>query len=250
MPPARALAMLLLLAPAGVGCAVLRTAHLVCIREPELFCEPKDDRASLATYRALADEAWATHSAECPDECLPGDYAWGFREGFAQYVYAGGTGEPPATPPRPYWQLDLRSPEGAAAVRSWFEGYRLGARIAREGGYRKTATLTLSASLADCDACGCPDRAAADRPVTDSATTFQPRHTRPAPELIVPLEPVFDAETIELPQPIPEANGRSGRLPLPRAVPTEATPPDFEARAISATGETAGPQNAIFQIVR
>ena len=63
-------------------------------------------------------------------------------------------------PPRhgAYWQVDLRSPEGQVTVKSWFAGYRHGARVARENGYRDTATITVSASVRDCTPCGCPDR--------------------------------------------------------------------------------------------
>lgn len=140
-----------------VGCSVFDDALLVSFCEPKLFNDYTDEQASSATYRALADQVWSQLDGGCPEGCLEGDYAWGFREGFASYVYAGGNGQPPAVPPRPYWQLDLRSPEGAVAVQSWFDGYRHGARAAREGGYRRAATLKLSGSLRDCDACGCPD---------------------------------------------------------------------------------------------
>lgn len=253
MPPARALALLLLLAPAGLGCSVHRYSHLICIQEPKLYCEPKDDRASLATYRSLADEAWATHGAVCPESCLAGDYAWGFREGFAQYVYAGGTGEPPAVPPRPYWQLDLRSAEGATAVRSWFEGYRHGARIAQEGGYRKAATLTVSASLADCDACGCPDRGESSCPATGGERlphAFGPELSPSSPELLVPPELVPDAPSALPPTAVESDSDETLRLPPPREDPGVISPPEFEARMTSAVGKSSAAQTAIFQIVR
>jgi hypothetical protein len=139
------------------GCSVWSYAWRVNVTDQKLFCEDKDDELSMATYRSWADQAWAETGACCPDNCTQADYAWGFREGFAEFVYAGGDGEPPGMPPRPYWQADLRSREGAAAASSWFEGYRHGARVAKEGGYRDATTLKLSGSLRDCDACGCPD---------------------------------------------------------------------------------------------
>lgn len=259
MPPSRALALLLLLAPAGLGCSVHRYSRLLCIQEPKLYCEPGDDRASLATYRSLADQAWATHGAACPEDCLAGDYAWGFREGFAQYVYAGGTGEPPAVPPRPYWQLDLRSPEGASAVRSWFEGYRHGSRIAREGGYRKAATITVSASLEDCDACGCPDRGERSCPATRAEQlppTIGPELAPSSPELVVPPQ-LVPVAPLALPPAPAETNSPNEisrepvpPLPVPVEISDLGSTSQFEARTISVEGGTSTAQTAIFQIVR
>lgn len=244
----RTLALLAAAVPILSGCTVLRVAHLVCIQEQELFCDKRDEKASLAAYRSLADEAWATHGDNCPEGCFAGDYAWGFREGFAQYVYAGGTGEPPAVPPRPYWQLDLRTPEGATSVQSWFEGYRFGARLAREGGYRKTATLTVSASLADCDACGCPDLSSTDcnrgcEPSLPSASNL------PEPELIVPpsLAPATPAliESEALPAEVEETR----RLPAPEPQQQPVQPPALEGNTVSGE-ESRAIRPAIFQIVR
>lgn len=141
------------------GCTVWQTAYEVCVRQPKMYCEKRDKKVSMATYRALADQVWAESGFVCPDDLHGTDFAWGFREGFAEYVYAGGTGEPPATPPRVYWQADYRTEFGAVAVKSWFEGYRRGVEAARLGGYRDAVTLRLSASLLDCDECGCPERA-------------------------------------------------------------------------------------------
>ena len=75
------------------GCTVCEYAKLVSVEEPKLFNRKCDRKATLATYRALADEAWAIAGACCPEGFIQGDYAWGFREGFAEYVYAGGNGE-------------------------------------------------------------------------------------------------------------------------------------------------------------
>jgi len=221
---------LLALAAFTPGCSVLRYARLVCIEEPKLYCEPKDDRASLATYRSWADQAWAETGACCPEGCLEGDFAWGFREGFAQYVYAGGDGQPPAAPPRPYWQLDLRTPEGAAAVESWFAGYREGARVARDGGFRRTATLQISASLRDCDACGCPD----DDACPGGCEVGGVGPTLPVPEVVpTPAEPTAPEELM-IPPAAPEAEPEIVPEPEPpRPLPTlEAAWPTTPPRGV------------------
>ncbi|QDV77615.1 hypothetical protein [Botrimarina mediterranea] len=175
------------------GCSVWSYAWRVNVSERKLFCLEEDNEVSLATYRTWADQAWAEAGACCPEDCLAADYAWGFREGFAEYVYAGGNGEPPAMPPRPYWQADLRSREGAAAASSWFAGYRHGARVARDGGYRAATTLKLSGSLRDCDACGCQDNelcgVQATEPADESGPVLDAPSVIPPPaEIVIPFE--------------------------------------------------------------
>lgn len=75
------------------------------------------------------------------DAAASPDYVAGFRDGFVDYVYAGGTGEPPPVPPRRYWNVGLRSPGGKARANDWFAGFRHGARSAHDGGYREMGTV-------------------------------------------------------------------------------------------------------------
>lgn len=229
-----------------MGCSVCQYARLTAYEEPKLFNDECDDKASMAAYRAMADKAWHEAGVCCPEECFEGDYAYGFREGFAEFVYAGGNGEPPAVPPRPYWQLDVRSGEGGQAIKSWYEGYRHGARIARDGGYRRATTLTVSASLRDCGACGCPgDELTPHRPTTPSGPSFQASEPfEPAqPEIILPEPTSPEATPGEAPEPTP--------LPEPPAPGEfEAAPPEYEATTISLSGRSGQPVNALFQIVR
>lgn len=219
------------------GCSVWQYARLVNVHERKLYCEEADSEISMATYRSWADEAWAETGACCPESCLAGDYAWGFREGFAQFVYAGGDGEPPAMPPRPYWQTDQRTPEGATRVTSWFEGYRHGARVAREGGYREATTVRLSASLKDCDACGCPDGQCAlptATPAPAAGPTLEAPEAIPTPgEVVIPLaEPASDED-----------------LWLPSLEESEPTTPALEPMGGRATDD-GRVRTALFQIVR
>lgn len=195
------------------GCSVCHYAKLTSRDEPALFSRKVDKVASLATYRALADQAWAETGAACPPQCTYEDYAWGFRQGFADYVYAGGNGEPPAVAPRPYWQVDMRNPAGAATVQSWFEGYRHGARVAREGGYRQTATVLASASVRDCTPCGCPEASAGYRSGCDCNN----------PEgSLMPAGPLLAAPftTLEdIPRPEYSAPPDNSAAPVPRVAP-------------------------------
>jgi hypothetical protein len=112
--------------------------------EPRAFSWKHDRRRSIEAYRQLADEVWLETAAACPDLQLTSDYGLGFRDGFVDYVYAGGSGEPPPVPPREFWNVMLRAPDGKARANQWFAGYRHGARVAREGGYRDLGTVDSS----------------------------------------------------------------------------------------------------------
>jgi hypothetical protein len=72
------------------------------------------------------------------------DYETGFIDGFVDYVFAGGNGEPPPVPPRRLWNVYFRSEEGHLRAADWFTGYRHGAGYARDGGYRELSTIRSS----------------------------------------------------------------------------------------------------------
>lgn len=187
------------------GCTVCRYAQLISVDEPKQYCTKLDREVSLATYRSLADEAWGASQSCCPEDCTESDFLWGFREGFAQYVYAGGNGEPPALPPRVYWQTDMRTAAGSAAAQSWFEGYRVGARVARDGGYRRTATVTASASVRDCDACGCPEG-------TETAGLYDGSQLTSPVKTEGDFKPLSGPEYLS-PQPVPAKNAETPAQP-------------------------------------
>lgn len=114
----------------------------------------------------------------------------GFVAGFTYWVKRGGDGEPPPVPPTCYWKEAYRSPEGQARVQAWFDGYRLGTRIAREGRYRERQMLMLS------------------RPLTEN-----PRPDPPAPgnrQLDPWTEPKSPPEQLPPPTAIPNQGHSSG----------------------------------------
>jgi hypothetical protein len=128
-----------------VGCTpcdlVERTIHW----EPSAFWWKSDRERSRATYRVWAEEAWSQDGVGCvADGCSGRDYKAGFMDGFVDFVFAGGTGEPPPLPPRTFWNLDLRLPAGRERANQWFAGYRHGSRVARESGYRALAQVQSS----------------------------------------------------------------------------------------------------------
>lgn len=127
------------------GCSSV--CHLVARttrKEPGEFSFQHDRSRSVKTYRVWAEQALQDEWQQCPDLWDSAEYRAGFRDGFIDYVYAGGCGEPPPVPPREFWNVSLRSPEGHARAQQWFNGYRHGAGTARDGGYRQLAMLQSS----------------------------------------------------------------------------------------------------------
>jgi hypothetical protein len=126
------------------GCTVCENARRTLIIEPSAFYWKTNKQRSLAVYSAWADAAWSEESQGCLELIGRAEYGIGFRDGFVDYVYAGGTGEPPPIPPRHLWNVDFRSEEGHQRAEDWFAGYRHGVQVARDGGYRSIATLRSS----------------------------------------------------------------------------------------------------------
>ena len=106
----------------------------------------------------LADEVWNNVCACKPGQSYSADYARGFRDGFVDYLYRGGNGDPPCLPPHRYRHFRYQTPEGYQAIEDWFAGYRHGATAAKETNYRRwvTGPVPPCATCAPgCCAAGC-----------------------------------------------------------------------------------------------
>src|SRR5207302_8841064 len=76
----------------GPGCSLARTAaRVVCSKVGQTL----DDCAERRRNRKWAEDAWGEVLQATPGYPYTDDYARGFKEGFAHYLYQGGTGEPP-----------------------------------------------------------------------------------------------------------------------------------------------------------
>lgn len=126
------------------GCSVYQQARRTVLYEPLNFGWKLDRARSLKTYRRWAADAWRFEKSTCPEVAASSHYAEGFRDGFVDFLYAGGDGQPPPVPPRKYWNMAWRGPTGQAAAQQWFAGFRRGAHVAHEGGYRQQATVKSS----------------------------------------------------------------------------------------------------------
>jgi hypothetical protein len=118
---------------------------MIC--EPAAYCLGMDETVACCRNQALAEEAWSHFLAAMPDCNCSEHFADGFKTGFADYLYAGGNGEPPVVPPRPYWKPQYESPQGQQLVQDWFRGFRHGAAVAKESGYRESVLVPASAGL-------------------------------------------------------------------------------------------------------
>jgi hypothetical protein len=79
--------------------------------------------------------------AVSPGQDYSCDYCRGFKEGFADYLYEGGTGEPPDLPPRNYWRIGYQTPAGRRAIGEYFDGFRHGAGVCQASGLRQYTTV-------------------------------------------------------------------------------------------------------------
>jgi len=129
------------------GCTLCQNAKRTLFNEPSDFSWMADRKQSLEVYRSWADSAWCEHSSTESGQHVSDAYIGGFKEGFVDLVYAGGTGEPPPVPPRKFWNVGVRNPNGHSEATDWFAGFRHGALVALEEGYRERTLVPSSLFL-------------------------------------------------------------------------------------------------------
>jgi len=128
----------------GQGCGPIALATRSLVIEPIHYCLTTHNILEMHRNYKLAEESWETITNAAPGHVYSSDYADGFKEGFADYLYAGGTGEPPPLPPRHYWRSKYETPQGHQAIEDWFDGYRHGVAMAQQSGYRQWVTIPSS----------------------------------------------------------------------------------------------------------
>src|SRR3954451_4826288 len=97
------------------GCAVISEGVHVISHEWGLEI---DDCLERSRNRKWAEQAWAN----CPVSWQPcsEDFALGFKDGFAEYLYRGGDCEPPLVPPTRFRKFRYQTPQGYQAIEEWF----------------------------------------------------------------------------------------------------------------------------------
>jgi hypothetical protein len=233
------------------GCTVYQSARRTLIQEPSEFSWRVDRGRSLKVYRQWADDAWAAERGACPDVAEVDDYALGFRDGFVDFVYAGGPGEPPPVPPRKFWNVGWRTPAGASAAQQWFAGYRHGSQVARDEGYRMggvvnsayAGTMPPAWSESASHAEPLPEAVPAPSEIPPDAVealeidgqTLPPPSDGPLPpQEEPPVRNLFDDNSDgPAEMPVPEAPTATDSTMQPSSTPTGQTASDLFRRAVS-----------------
>jgi hypothetical protein len=183
------------------GCMLfVRSVQNVC----DEFANSLDECKEAREYRNWAKANWEWIKRSPCGAVYSEDYACGFQDGFVAYVWRGGSGEPPPLPPPRYRTAHYRTPEGYRAIEQWFAGWRHGATVAQEQGYRRL--VTGPCSLPPPPAPGPAGPPPPPRPVPQQL---------PAPAAVPPREELPPPRTAPAP-PADEA------LPPPQAEPAAA----------------------------
>ena len=159
-----------------------------------------DKLATLNRDCRMANQAWRKVSHEAPPHTYSRDYACGFKEGFRDYLYAGGNCAPPPVAPWRYRCWFNQTMEGYRAMEDWFAGFSHGAGEARASGLRRFMVLPSSRA-------GLNDPVPLVAPVGPQPTS--------GPALEEPIFPPPEVLPAPAPRPLPAEN--QGNAPwLPR----------------------------------
>jgi hypothetical protein len=162
--------------------------------------------------RQWAEEAWAAVAPNCDHSP---DYAEGFKEGFADYLYRGGSGEPPLMAPPHYRGTRYQTPEGYRAIQDWFAGYRRGAADAHARGLRQWIVGPSAFEVSSAGRTVPP-------PVLPVVLPPAPVEVLP-PALLAPLLPAPEPALPHVPPP-PAPDPQVRQLPPPSGTPTLGEP--------------------------
>ena len=143
----RFVAILLLLSSSllGSGCALVEDGTRdICLS----ISAPIHELRERSRNEEWAETAWQQINETEAAASYSEDFAVGFKNGYAEYLFRGGDGEPPLVAPLSYRHVSYQTPAGYAAISDWFMGYRRGAATARAGGARDWITGPSSLRLA------------------------------------------------------------------------------------------------------
>ncbi|MBL8794544.1 MAG: hypothetical protein JNM56_11615 [Planctomycetia bacterium] len=127
--------------PVGSGFEIARYSTRNLLQTP---VTASDDRLERHWQRQQAEKAWQSFCQAHPGQLYTVHYQRGFEDGFADYLYAGGAGQPPPVPPWSLRTASYETPTGHQAVEEWFAGFRHGAAAARDSGLRELVLVPSS----------------------------------------------------------------------------------------------------------
>jgi hypothetical protein len=205
---------ILLLAALNSGCSLAGIAARNLSNEAALF---KDACVEKVELGRLANETWQNILSQAPPCRYSLDYEAGFKAGFIDFVDAGGTGEPPPLPPKRYQRLRFQTPQGWKAAEDWFAGFRHGAAVAKESGYRLLVAMPVPMPY----------------PPSFGAHPALPPDGSTAPPPLAPPPPAGAA-----PPAAPPPVGSPPVLPPPRQLPAGTPRPEGKAPAAPGSAST------------
>lgn len=216
----------------GAGCFTARPSgpdwfyHHAARNLTEKPIANHDERKFTKFVEGRAAEAWE-QLCRSSGRKHSDPYGDGFREGFVDYVEAGGTGEPPYLPPFRYRLTKYRTADGIRAVEEWYAGFRHGAAVARESGLRELNYVPLPGPAIPADA-----RVHAPGPVLPQTILMPPPPAAPggAPEFLHAPRPANPGPLPQMPPPTPPGSAPGAGKPsakpafIPANLPAPALP--------------------------
>ncbi|HVA49268.1 MAG TPA: hypothetical protein VNH11_23085 [Pirellulales bacterium] len=207
------------------GCTVSDNFTRTLLVEPLQYCDYFNAHRAHSRHCRLAKETWSRIQQKKSMKRFSADYARGFRDGFTDFLDAGGPGQPPPLPPRRYWNDRYASPQGRQAVQDWFAGFRHGAAMARASGAREYAMVPLSTPVAGINGMYV-NRQTGPTPVTILTPPM------PDPALVPPRTRDGGFDTSQLPDSTRPFGLLPGALPTrnlpPSTLPPGTSPPGVE----------------------
>ena len=214
---------LLMLLPLS-GCMVCQYAKRTVLDEPSAYSWRGDRKRSVEVYRSWAEEAWSEHGGSACGAGVSSAYETGFKDGFVDYVYAGGSGEPPAIPPRKYWNVGERIANGNVEARDWFAGFRNGAQVAHNEGYREQTLVPASVFFG-------PEAHCWDGPPGSIDSFAPPIPEAQNPEFLLPGQ--LESNEREKTPRLPSTESSSGEeMPLPGGAEKESEAPSLREPSV------------------
>ena len=199
----RVLVLIVGLLPCLPGCSVWHLAHRTMYSELSQYPLVTDGKLSNRQYLRWAKDEWQRVANSAEGAHLSSDYGSGFLQGFVDQVYAGGKVRIPAMPPRKYWRIGYRNERGQRAIDDWYEGFRHGASVAKEGGYRDQAVIPSSLWAHPNE--GLDEYLPLNESDAESVSPGEIEYVEPSPAeaLPTPAEPMPSATDLDLAPPPP-----------------------------------------------
>src|SRR5437660_646979 len=111
----------LLAAALAPGCTLVANGARNLCNEPTLAFEECRFKHKA---NSLARDAWSRRPER---DSASADFRYGYLDGYADYLQAGRTTDPPPAPPKRYLEITYQTPETLRAIEDYFAGFHAGA---------------------------------------------------------------------------------------------------------------------------